>query len=149
MVFFTQNAGEQPKQLPPGFYLISRDKHGGPGTHYGLLEIGPATAYVKDNVFEQQRIGGYRVIPFEEFQGGKAVTIHEGKPPEAAKEILERARALPAWKPAYDFIVNNCEHAARFVYSGKHESSQIAGLVVLGAAAAALTVVFMAANSKK
>lgn len=148
MVFFTQNPGEQPKQLPPGYYLISRDKHGGPGTHYGLLEIGQYTNYVKDNVFEQQKLGGYRAIPFEEFQGGKHVTIHEGKPPAAAQEILERVRTVPGWKPAYDLLLNNCEHCARYVYSGKHESTQSNGLFVLGALAG-LAIVFVAASANE
>lgn len=140
MVFFKQYEGEDPKPLPAGYYLISRGKLAGPGTHYGLLEITLMTQFQQDQVFDLQTTG-YRVISFDDFAQGKEVTIHEGKPPSAAAEILERARNVPRWKPAYDILANNCEHAARFVYSGKHESTQIAGLAALGVVGVILFIV--------
>lgn len=142
MVFYKQVSNEDPKLLPAGYYLISRRKLAGPGTHYGLLEITALSQFQKDKVFELQTTG-YCVITFEEFANGKDVTIHEGKPPEAAQEILERARLVRGWKPAYDILVNNCEHVARYVYSGKHESPQIAGLAAL-----AVVVVFVLVAAK-
>jgi hypothetical protein len=112
--------------LQAGTYVVSRPKLTGFGTHYGVL----ATAippFHRDEVLHLTR-NGPKVVTFSEFARGRKVRIQEGAPPEKVQEIIQRAQTLLRWPKPYDLVSNNCEHAARWIVSGKAESRQINGV---------------------
>jgi len=118
-----------------GLYLL-KQKSGEKGVdHYGILDIGnrikhPKVDGINPTVVHQtspnikidwlQNTGSWEMLG--------PVTDENGAV-NRMKEALKN--------PAYDLFSNNCEHFARFVATGKRESTQIqsavivAGLVVL------------------
>lgn len=123
------------QQLNDGLYLV-RQKSAEKGVdHYGILDVG-------------NRINHPQVIPIQ------PVVIHQ-RPPRIQADwlqntgewavlgkITDEADAISrmhkaAENPNYDLFGHNCEHFARYVATGKRESTQvqvavaIAGLVAL------------------
>lgn len=113
-------------------YLISRKKLSGPLTHFGVLAtgVGGLPAQIIDLTEH-----GVRTVTLEDFSAGLEVTVHRGKPPAQAREVILRARELLRQRPNYDAIGYNCEHLATHVLDGKPSSGQVDTLITLGALA--------------
>lgn len=126
------------QNLNDGLYLV-RQKSAAKGVdHYGILDVG-------------NRIKHPQVIPVQ------PVVIHQ-RPPHIQLDwlqntgewmilgvITDEADAITRMNeavenPNYDLFGHNCEHFARFVATGKRESTQIQVAVVLVGLAA---LVFM------
>ena len=104
--------------MEEGFHLVRRRK--GCVRHYGVLVVRPG---VEPRVF-QLMPAGYEVVDLEGFAAGHAVKYGERRPLSEAPGIRERLEALPAWKPRWSLCGHNCEHAARWVLTGRRESRQ-------------------------
>lgn len=143
MLYWLNGKGNEGDPVAAGFWVISRRKIYGPGTHYGVLATGMGL-WSRDEVLHHTGTQ-YEVTTFEAFARDRSVTLHEGQPPEAAGEVLRRTAEIRRWRPAFDILSNNCEHIARFVVLGRQESSQITGLVVLSV----LVLVLAAASGGK
>lgn len=121
---------------PDGLYLVRQKSQAKRVDHYGILDIG-------------NRLGLNEVAPWSQ-----PIVIHQ-TPPEiqlhwlqdtGSWEILGRVTDEPdaiarinhvRRTPEYDLFGHNCEHFARYVATGKRESTQVqiavavAGLVAL------------------
>ena len=128
------------RSLPSGTYLVSRSKLAGPGRHFGVLIKG-LFPYRPECVFQLTADSRYEIITFDTFSHGREVIVHEGKPPQEAVQVMQRARQLTASHPQYDLFANNCEHAARGAFSGRRVSGQIDALLLIGLALIVLAVV--------
>ena len=103
--------------------------------HYGVLSVG-MPPHRRDEVL-QLNGEGYSVIPLSEFADGGTVTPLGWKPPLARDAIVGRIRDLATRRPSYNFVSNNCEHAARWAFHGDRGSGQTGrvgafGLFMLG-----------------
>lgn len=121
------------QHLADGLYLIKQKSASKGVDHYGILDVG-------------NRLGHPAV------NGLQPVVVHQSPPSirlnwlqdTGTWEVLGKitserdaiARIRDAYQtPAYDLFGHNCEHFARYVATGKHESTQIqAAAVVAGLA---------------
>lgn len=125
MIAIEQPRVTRPLELP-GARLISRPKLVGLGIHYGVRVNGlPRFADVVFDFTDQ----GVRVILPEEFARGRPVRPLKYKPFPEALEVIRRADELLRQRPGYGALYPNCEHAARWVFDGKAESTQVNGVV--------------------
>lgn len=123
------------RHLADGLYLLKQKSEGKGVDHYGILDVGNRIAHPQVN-------------------GQHPVVIHQTPPTikldwlqnTGAWSILGRitdeedakARMTQAFQnPTYNLFGHNCEHFARYVATGRHESTQlqvagvIAGLAAL------------------
>ena len=102
--------------MDAGFYLVRRPKC--LVRHYGVAAVVPGRP---TEVFELLP-EGYRVTDLEGFGAGRTVKFGEWRPLSEAPYIRARlARVEPGW----NLCTFNCEHAARWVLTGRRESRQI------------------------
>ena len=124
------------QQYPDGLYLLKQKSEAKGVEHYGILDIG-------------NRINHPQV------DGRHPVVIHQTPPSikldwlqntgawsvlgRIADENDARARMNAAFQdPTYNLFGHNCEHFARYVATGRHESTQLQAVgIVAGLAALA------------
>jgi hypothetical protein len=103
--------------MDAGFYLVRRPKC--VVRHYGVAAVVPGRPA---EVFELLP-EGYRVTDLETFGAGRSVKFEDWRPLSEAPRIRSRLAAL---EPSWNLCAFNCEHAARWVLTGRRESRQIA-----------------------
>ena len=106
-------------------HLIYREKLGSPlGRHYGLAIRDLLTGRVR--VFDLQSNSRRRSLTLEQFAEGRLICWEKYVDGAAAQECLRRLRQLLAVpRLVYDFFKRNCEHFARYAFSGESRSYQI------------------------
>ena len=123
------------EHLDDGLYLLKQKSAEKGVDHYGILDVGnrlrhpEVVAQVQPVVVHQrppriqldwlQNTGQWQVL---------------GKITDEADAIVRMMAA--AKNPKYDLFGHNCEHFARYVATGRHESTQIQAAVVLAGLAA-------------
>ena len=106
--------------MEPGFYLVRRRKCC--VQHFGVLAVAPGRP---SEVF-QLLPAGYQIVDVGTFASGKRFHVGERRPLSEAPGIRERLAALPKRHPRWSLCGHNCEHAARWVLTGRRESRQVA-----------------------
>ena len=105
--------------MDAGFYLVRRRKCF--VRHFGVLaELPGRPAEVFELLPE-----GYRVTDLATFGAGRAVSFSDWRPVSEGPGIRARLAALALERPAWNLCTHNCEHAARWVLTGRRESRQI------------------------
>jgi len=127
MLYFDGASGET-RHLPPGMYLVKCPTRKGIGDHFGVLAI-PILPWSKEEVFELTDKGHF-LVDLESFANGGRVMILDRLPEGQVQEAITRARKLINANRNYNLIDYNCEHAARYVISGKLESHQIGNVLL-------------------
>jgi hypothetical protein len=115
-----------------GFHLVRRRK--GIVCHYGVLLAtpeGPTTVF-------QLVPAGYETVDYAEFAKGRRVAFLDWRPLAEGPAIRERLEALPGRHPRWSLFGHNCEHAARWVLTGRRESRQVAACAAAAAFAASV-----------
>ena len=112
--------------------------------HYGILDVGnclrrPGGSYFKPEVIHQ--------IP----PGIRSDTLHDFGPYKIVRKITDVEDAIRRYhlalnNPKYDLFGNNCEHFVSYVETGRRESGQLQGFVVLAGLAA--FVIFAIASER-
>jgi hypothetical protein len=126
------------KDLPDGLFLVRQRSTTKLVDHYGILDVGNRTQHPQvwpgsQPTVVHQYPAGLR-IDWLQHTGAWDVLGQVFDEPYAR----ERLR-LAASNAKYDLFGNNCEHFARFVTTGKKESTQVqAGLFVAGLVALAM-----------
>lgn len=123
--------------LGDGLYLVKQKSLNKPGIeHYGILDVG--------NRLRHPNVDG--VNP---------TIVHQTPPQlridwfantgnwEVLGKITDENMAIERIKyaannPGYDLFGNNCEQFARYVATGKHESTQLQAVTILGLTALAI-----------
>ena len=126
--------------MEPGFYLVRRRK--ACVKHFGVLAVAPGRPA---EVF-QLLPSGYEITDLESFAAGKRVHVEGWRPLAEAPAIRERLAALPRRHPRWSLCGHNCEHAARWVLTGRRESRQVAA--GWAAAAALLSLIGLLAGRR-
>ena len=125
------------QQFADGLYLLKQSSPSKGVDHYGILDVGNRLAYpsVDQPVVVHQTPPAIRV-DWLRSTGCWAVIARILDEPAA----IGRIRTAMA-NPRYDLFGHNCEHFARFVTTGRRESSQlqtvfaVAGIMTLIAVA--------------
>jgi hypothetical protein len=121
-----------------GLYLVTQKSIEKGVDHYGILDIGNRT-------YQPQADGINPVIIHQVKTGLRLDWVQSTGDWKILGKITDEEMALQrlriaATTPTYNLFGNNCEHFARFVATGKKESTQLQGAVfVIG------IVVFMRA----
>lgn len=97
-------------------------------THYGVY-IGNDLVL---DILPNQAKHGCRLVTFEEFSDGKAVSVIKCAPVDGFENRINEVLAR-----GYELLSNNCEHIANYVARNQHVSRQVQA-VVAGAALGAL-----------
>jgi hypothetical protein len=106
-----------------GYYLLGRPKIAGLIRHFGVAKI---NEFGQSWVFEFDPKGA-RFSEWQEFTDGEHVTAEAWKPLTECFEIEGRIQELQAAAPDFNAITQNCEHVARYIWSGERESKQVKG----------------------
>jgi len=120
----------------PGYYQLARPKAAGFVRHYGVAE---GNYLGQCRVFELSPRGCVWTGP-QQFADGENVTALSWKPLTEGSEILRRVSEVQRKYSKFSLLGNNCEHAARFIWTGDRESKQVKGF---GWAAAALVALII------
>jgi len=123
------------QQYSDGLYLLKQKSEGKGVDHYGILDVGNRIAH--PNVDGQQPVVIHQTPPTIKLDWlqntGTWAVLGRITDEEDAK-----IRMAEAFKnPRYNLFGHNCEHFARYVATGHHESTQlqaigvVAGLVAL------------------
>ncbi len=123
------------RNISDGLYLVKQKSSEKGVDHYGVLDIGNRLNHPQANginpVIVHQSPPSIKIEWFEEIGGDwgiLGVIIDEGMAKERMNKLMEN--------PQYDLFGHNCEHFARFVATGKRESTQLQTVgTVLGLAA--------------
>ena len=131
--------------LQDGLYLLKQASRAKGVDHYGVLDVGnrlrdPKVNYPHPVVIHQTPPS----IQMDWLQNTGQWTVVGKIDDEAA--ALERLRAA-FQDPAYDLFGHNCEHFARYVATGRRESTQLQAAVAVAALAVAAIAVFNAKGS--
>ena len=118
------------QHLDDGLYLIKQKSAEKGVDHYGVLDIGnrirhPAADGINP-VVVHKGTSGFRIDWFQNTGTWDVV----GKVIDEAGALERLQRAFK--DPNYDLFGSNCEHFARFVATGKHESTQVQAAVIIG-----------------
>ncbi len=112
------------RDISDGLYLVKQKSSEKVVDHYGILDIGNRLNHPQGNginpVIVHQTPPSIKINWFEEVGGDWEIlgTItDENMAKERMNMLLEN--------PLYDLFGNNCEHFARFVATGKRESTQL------------------------
>ena len=114
---------------PDGIYLLRRPASTKPLDHYAVLDVGNRLGFINSD-------------------GRQPVVLHQTPPRirfdwlqdtgawEVIGHVLDEEDAIhrlhyALQSPDYALFRNNCEHFARFVATGSHESKQIQASVVM------------------
>jgi hypothetical protein len=106
--------------MEPGYYLVRRRKSC--VKHFGVMIVAPGR---RAEVFHLLPTG-YETVSLEAFAEGRHVEVGERRPLSEGPAVKERLRALPALRPTWSLCGHNCEHAARWVLTGRRRSRQVA-----------------------
>lgn len=90
-------------------------------------------------VIESQKFRGPQVVSLLQSLDGRSAIIERGENPDYA-QIYTRLTEVLSKREQYDLLMNNCEHVARYVLSGKKESKQVQGWIV---AACVIGIIFI------
>lgn len=107
--------------MEPGFYLVKRRKCC--VKHFGVLLVRPGG--LPPEVFQFSPLG-YEITDLAGFAEGKRVKVVDRRPFSEAPAIRGRLATLKSAFPDYHLCRHNCEHAARWVLTGRRESRQVA-----------------------
>ncbi len=120
-----------------GLYLVKQKSHNKPGIeHYGILDIGNRLGHPRADGFNPTVIHQTPPQLRIDWFGGTGLWSILGK---ITDENMARGRVQRAAQdPMYDLFGHNCEQFARFVATGKHESTQLQAVAVVGLAALAI-----------
>ncbi|MHB8388665.1 MAG: hypothetical protein ACYDBH_03665 [Acidobacteriaceae bacterium] len=129
------------QHLADGLYLV-KIRSGGKGVdHYGILDVG--------NRLEHPQADG--IHPILVHQTPPAVRLDWFDIVGGTWDVLGRIEDEPMAKnrmssalkdPTYDLFGHNCEHFARFVATGKRESTQLQAVGIVAGLAALAIVAF-------
>jgi hypothetical protein len=103
---------------------------GGGGEHYGVG--------LPDGTVLDLNVSGNRVLSHDDFGAGLPVRIEYTAPANEIPAIMGRVEHVLVQPHAYRFWEWNCEHFANWVAGRPAESSQIKGVVFVGATLAIL-----------
>lgn len=123
------------QNYPNGLYLLRRPAATKPLDHYAVLDVGNRLGFI--NADGRQPVVVHQTPPQIRFDWLQDTGIWEvlGLVLDEEDAIFRLHCALQS--PDYALFRNNCEHFARFVTTGRHESKQIqatalmAGLAIL------------------
>ncbi|NNN07161.1 MAG: hypothetical protein HKL90_14810 [Elusimicrobia bacterium] len=126
---------------PDGLYLVKQRSLTKGVEHYGILDIG--NRRYDPNFWDGRPAVIHQVYPalrVDEFEGTGAWAVMGW----ITNEVMAFARMREAEKnPYYDLFGNNCEHFARFVATGKRESRQLQGAVIVAGVLAVAAMMIM------
>jgi hypothetical protein len=113
--------------IPDGLYLVRQHSQEKRVDHYGIIDIGNRLRYphAPQPVVIHQSPPSIRA-DWLQTTGAWAIV---GKIEDEAGAIARVNQA--ATNPAYDLLVHNCEHFARYVATGTRESTQVQGVVAI------------------
>jgi hypothetical protein len=122
-----------------GLYLLKQQSAGKGVEHYGILDVGNRLRHPQVNY--PQPIVVHQTPPslrLDWLQNTGAWSVLARIEPE--QSAVDRIRKAFE-DPKYDLFGNNCEHFARYVATGRRQSTQLrAAVVVAGLAALAVAV---------
>lgn len=124
------------QHLSDGLYLLRQKSVEKGVDHYGILDVGnrinhPRVSFLQQPVVIHQLLPSIQIDWLQNTGQWKVLA----KITDEGDAISRMYKALE--NPKYNLFKNNCEHFARYVADGKHESTQvqvavaIAGLVAL------------------
>ena len=126
------------QQFADGLYLLKQNSQQKGVDHYGILDVG--------NRIELPKVDGSH--PVVVHQTPPAVSLHWlqdtgvwdvlGKITDEQKAIQRMKKALE--NPKYDLFGHNCEHFARYVSTGRRESTQLQAVGLVAGLAALVYV---------
>lgn len=117
------------QQYPNGLYLLKQESETKCVDHYGILDIG--------NRINHSRAGRRRPVVIHQtppsirldFLQDTGTWLVLGRIPD---EEAAKSRINTAFKnPAYGWFRHNCEHFARYVATGRFESTQLQAACIL------------------
>jgi hypothetical protein len=125
------------QQFDDGLYLLKQYSHAKGVDHYGIMDVG--------NLLRLQDVDGSHPVIIH--QTPPSITVHWlqdtgnwnmlGKIEDETSALQRIKKALE--NPRYDLFGHNCEHFARYVATGNHESTQLQFLgVIVGLTALAI-----------
>ena len=122
----------QSHHFEEGVYLVKRKSVYFDKDHYGFAVVGKFLKYF-DSSWDRPKVIhktnlGVHADPFEPFSWERIEKMSES---DIRLAVL---RTKISMNDAYDLLLDNCEHFARFVITGIKESSQIQNAVKLGIA---------------
>lgn len=129
--------------IPLGVYLIARQKLVGLLEHYGVLCV--FGSWLDACVYEFNDKSELRKTGLSTFLQGRALKVLDYKGAEHIQAVVDRAEEFWRTGKPYDPVLRNCEHFARYLFSGELKSTQVNGLLI-GAAIAG--VALLAARAK-
>jgi hypothetical protein len=125
---------------PDGLYLVKQKSPNKGVDHYGIVDIGNRSHIQNSFGFFSRPTVIHQAPPklradwFE--TTGMWTVLGKITDETMARQRLKEAAA----NPAYDLFGNNCEHFARFIATGKRESTQLQGVVALACLAVVAVV---------
>jgi hypothetical protein len=120
-----------------GLYLVKQRSQNKPGIeHYGILDIGNRLGHPKADGINPTVVHQTPPQLRVDWLAGTGNWEVLGK---ITDEQMARQRVKQAAnQPHYDLFGHNCEQFARFIATGKHESTQFQSAAVIGLAALAI-----------
>jgi hypothetical protein len=100
---------------------------------FGYSHIGIYVGWMRGRncVVHNDKFGGVVLSTLEEFSDNQPVHIHKKAPDDYFVRTMIKGRAMALLGKKYDLLTFNCEHLANLVQSGKSESPQLQGAVLL------------------
>jgi hypothetical protein len=128
-----------------GLYLLKQKAPEKGVDHYGILDVGNRMQL--PNVPEHEAVVVHQTPP-----KARADWLRQTGAWEVLGRVTDERFALARVRvalqtPNYNLFGNNCEHFARFIATGKRESTQVQGAVVM-AGLAALTIAAFTAKDR-
>ena len=122
------------QQYQDGLYLLKQKSQAKGVEHYGIMDVGN-----KLNI--QQANGLHPVIVHQTPPSIALSWLQETGSWEVLGKITDETSAINRMKialvtPTYDLFGHNCEHFARYVATGKKESTQLQAVGVIAGLAA-------------
>jgi hypothetical protein len=119
-----------------GLYKVRQEGGSKKVAHYGILDVGNCLRRPDGSYFDS-------VIIHQTPPGLRHDSLHDFGPFKVVRTIRDVEGAIRRYNqalenPRYDLFGNNCEHFAGYVETGRRESGQLQGFVVLGILAAIL-----------
>ncbi len=128
------------QNYPDGLYLIKRKSLEKSVDHYAIWIVGRRlNAFKVDGRFPvlfHQTNTGLRIDGFQHTGTWEVV----GKIVDEAGAV-DRMMHVANYNPQYELLSNNCEQIARYVATGKHESTQVQGVFIFAGLVAAAVLI--------
>ena len=117
-----------------GLYLLKQKSQDKGVDHYGIMDIG-------NRLYLPQANGLHPVVVHQTPPSVTLNWLQETGSWEVLGKITDEANAINRMKaslenPAYDLFGHNCEHFARYVATGKRESTQLQAVGIVAGLAA-------------